>query len=225
MAPHELRLIAVVNLLTDLLLPNPDGPEPEGPWAPWLRESLSMGPFPQPWKEGPLPEPWKEGPLPDPWARAAVTAALGQLGGLTGQVDDHNDPFHGRRPRPNWFVGALMRDLTYLNPQPPPPIDSGIAFARNLAIVAMRHATEAGDEKGGSMLKHFSDDWCGTMWRPPIPKKPGDPGEPRPPRPQESLVLGAALFRATRAMEDGALRVAGEDAARKIFEQGLSSLG
>ena len=217
MPPHELRLMAVVNLLTDLLLPNPGVPEPVGPWAPWLREALLMGPYPHPWDES--------GPLPDPWRRASLTAALDSPGGLSGHVDDHNNPFPGRQPRPNWFLGALMRDLASLNPQPLPPIDLGIALARNLAGVAMRHAAAAGDEKGSGMLKRFSEDWCGTMWRPTVPTKPGSPGEPRPPRPEESLVMGAALFRTTLAMQDGALKSAGEDAARRVFEQGLFGLG
>lgn len=203
------RLVAVVNLLTDSFYPNPDDPGPAGPWGPWIREAMRELPFPQSSN--------RKGPLPDPW-RAAFAA----LAGLSGHVDDRDAPW--RRPRPNWIAEAFL-DLASLNPQPLPPVDLGIQFARSLADVAMRRAQEAGGDQGGRFLQRFADDWCGTVIRLPIPPKPGDPGEPRPPRPQESLVLGAALIRAASTSEDATLKEAAEGAGHKIFENGLSGLG
>lgn len=198
MEPNEIRMIALVNRLTDAFYPNPDDPGPVGPWGPWIREAL---------KEGPLPEPWG-------WR----VAALAELAGLAGQVDNHDNPFGGRRPRPNW---ALLSDLASLNPQPLPPVASGIGFARSLANVVDRRAREAGSEQGGNLLRRFAEDVCGNVpLFPKIPPKSGD--EPRPPRPEELVVLGAALVRAASSIEVGSLRKATEEAGRRIFEQGLS---
>lgn len=215
----EIRLVALVNRLTDAFLPSPDGPEPVGPWGRWIREALD---------EGPHPEPWKNGPVPDPWIwRAAAHAAYGHLladlAGLVRHVDDYENPSGGRRPRPNWALRALLRDLASLNPQSLPPVNSGVVFARNLAYVALRRARDAGSEQGGSLLGRFSDDWCGTLWRP-FPPKPGEPGEPRPPRPEESLVLGATLIRAAGSSEFAALREAAEGAGRRIFTHGFAGM-
>lgn len=158
-------------------------------------------------------------PGPPPYWKAA----LAEPAKLAGHVDDRNNPFDGRQPRPNWIIGALLSDLVSLNPQLLPPVDPGIGFARTLADVALRHAHEAGGEQGSSVLLRFSEDWCGTI-RISIPPKPGDPGEPRPPRPQESLVLGAALVRAASWSEDGAVKKAAEAAGHRIFGHGLSGL-
>lgn len=221
MEPNEIRLIALVNLLTDAFLPDPDDPGPVGPWGPWIRDALHG-----PWGGSAALRAvdghwWQEhhpGPPPH-WH-----AALMELAGLAGQVDDHLDPFKGRRPLPNWLLAELLRNLATLNPQPLPPVDSGVVFARNLATVALRRAHEAGGEQGGRQLLRFAEDWCGTVIRIPIPPRPGNPGEPRPPRPQESLVLGAALVRAAAAIEDATLKKATEEAGRGIFEHGFSSL-
>jgi hypothetical protein len=204
---NEIRLIALVNLLTDAFYPNPDDPGPVGPWGPWIREAL---------KELPFHRPWKEGPLPEPWRRAASTA------------DDDwwkNSPIGPHPgPHPNWLIGGLLRELVSLNPQPLPPVDGGIGFARILANVALRHAREVGGEQGGSLLLRFSEDWCGTVIQIPISPKPNDPGEPRPPRPEESLVLGAALIRAASSSEIATLKNAAEEAGHRIFKHGLSAL-
>jgi len=232
MESNAIRLIALVNLLTDAFYPNPDDPGPVGPWGPWIKEALKDGPYPEPWKDGPLPDPWgwrvaADGhwwqdyhPGPPPYWKAA----LAELAGLAGQVDNHENPFGGRTPRPNWIIGALLRDLASLNPQPLPPVDSGIGFARNLANIALRRAREAGGEQGSSLLLRFSDDWCGTVIRIPIPPKPGRPDEPRPPRPLESLVLGATLVRAASSTDVATLEKAADQAGRRIFEHGLSGL-
>lgn len=218
MEPNEIRLIALVNALADVSYPIPDDPEPVGPWGPWIRDALKEGPHPEPWSERMATRP-TEGR-----GRASYRAALlAELAGLAGQVDDHDNPFGGRRPRPNWDVGLLLRDPASLNPQPLPPLDPGIHFARALANVAFRRAQEAGEEKGGSLLRRFSEDWCGTF-RIPVPPKPGDPDDPRPPRPEESLVLGAALVRmANSGAADTLKRTAGE-AGYRIFKHGLSGL-
>lgn len=196
---NETRLIALVNRLVDVGYPDPDGPEPIGPWGPWIREALKVG------------------PLPEAWAASAAASTTDSH-----WWQDYYQP--GPPPRFNWSVAALLRDLASLNPQPLPPVDGGIGFARALAHVALRRAREARGEQQGSLLLRFAEDWCGTVIRIPIPPKPGDPGEPRPPRPEESLVLGAALVRAAGSREDAALKKAAEDAGRRIFEHGLSGL-
>lgn len=48
MEPNETRLIALVNLLADAFYPNPDDHGPVGPWGPWIREALQVGPLPDP---------------------------------------------------------------------------------------------------------------------------------------------------------------------------------
>lgn len=222
----EIRFIALVNRLTDALYPNPDDSGPVGPWGPWISEAIKEGPHPEPWgwrtaarsADGHW---WQEyHPGPPPYWKAA----LAEVANLAAQVDNHDNPFGGRRPRPNWVIGALLHDLASLNPQPLPPIASGIGFARALANVAIRRAREAGGEQGGSLLHRFSEDWCGTVIRIPFPPKPGDPGEPRPPRPEESLVLGATLVRAAGSSEVTMLKKAAEEAGHRIFEHGLSGL-
>lgn len=193
------HLPALVNRLVDGFYPNPDDPDPIGPWGPWIKEALKH-------------LPWWVGPLPDPWERGRLNA-----------TDDHwwQDYHPGPRPWSRTFA-----DLAALNPQPLPPVDTGIAVARRLATVALRHASAAGGEQGGQMLRAFVDDWCGTMWRFRVPRGPGWPvGEPRPPRPEESLVLGAALIRASGFAEFGALKKAGEEAGKRIFEHGMAGLG
>ncbi len=225
MEPNEIRMIALVNLLVDAFYPNPDDPGPVGPWGPWIREALKEGPIPEPWG-------WHLGTGRDgywwqeyhPGSPPYWKAALAELTGLAAQVDNHDNPFGGRRPRPNWVINALLHELVSLNPQPLPPVDSGIGFARSLADVALRRVREAGSEQGGSLLLRFSEDWCGTVIRIPFPPKPAGPGEPRPPRPQESLVLGAALVRSSSSIEDAALKKVAEAAGRRIFEHGLSGL-
>ncbi|MCW5808952.1 MAG: hypothetical protein KIT31_41755 [Deltaproteobacteria bacterium] len=171
--------------------------------------------YPNPEDPGPV-GPW------GPWIREASAKAA--LAGLAGHVDDRDHPFGGRWPHPNWaWIVAAMRDLASLNPQPLPPRDPGIVFARNLADVAIRRAREVGGEQGGSTLRRFAEDWCGTVSHF-LPPKPGDPGEPRPPRPEESLVLGAALVRASASIDVPALKQAAEEAGRKIFDHGLAGM-
>lgn len=218
---NDNRLIAMVNLLVDATLPRPDDPDPVGPWGPWIREALNEGPLPDPWRPAAAPDGhwWQEHhPGPPPYGTAL-------LQDLAGQVDDHANPFGGRRPRPNWVLGALLRDLASLNPQPLPPVDGGIGFAAALARTALRHARQAGGDQGGHLLRRFAEDWCGTVIRLPKRPTPGGGEEPRPPRPQESLVLGAALVRAADRADDEALKRATEDAGRKIFAKGLADLG
>lgn len=181
------QLPALVNRLVDGFYPNPDDPDPIGPWGPWIKEALHDGPFPQPWRDGPLPDPWERGRL--------------------NTTDDHWWQDYHPGPRP-WG----QREL-------------GMVMARRLATVALRRANAAGGEQGGRMLSAFVDDWCGTMWRFRVPRGPGRPlGEPRPPRPEESLVLGAALIRASGFAEFGALKKAGEAAGLRIFEHGMQGL-
>lgn len=229
---NELRMIALVNLLADSFYPDPEDPGPAGPWGPWIKEAISSGPFAQPWRYGPLPDPWLRHDLganteskwwqdyhpgPPPYWKAALADLLA----LAGQVDDHANPFGGQRPRPNWAVLALLRDIASLNPQPLPPVDSVFGFARRLATVALRRSREAGGEEGSRLLHRFADDWCGNNFRiPPLPAP--RPGEPRPPRPEESLVLGAALFRGAASSDPGALMHAAEAAGRKVFAHGIS---
>lgn len=194
------QLPLLVNRLVDAFYPDPDDPDPVGPWGPWIREALKhlRGP-------GPLPDPWEGG-----WRLAATD-------------DNHWWQDYHPGPRP-WRLH--FADLAALNPQPLPPVDGGLALARGLATVALRRATAAGGEQGGQMLRAFVDDWCGTMWRFRIPRWIGrPPGEPRPPRPEESLVLGAALIRASAFAEFAPLRKAGEEAGKKIFEHGMQGLG
>lgn len=217
---HEGQVIALVNLLGDSLVPDPDDSGPIGPWGPWIKDALRQSPVPDPWRPdaGVAGAWWHDyHPGPPPYWRTA----LEMLANAAWQVDDHNGRWG--RPRPNWFLGALLRDLASLNPQPLPPVDPGVIFARSLSSVAMQRAGQAGGEQGGRMLRRFSDDWCGTM-RIPLPKKPGDPGEPRPPRPQESLVLGAALVRAGGRSDDAALKSAAQEAGRRIFQHGFASV-
>jgi hypothetical protein len=234
MEANEIRLIALVNRLTDAFYPNPDDPGPVGPWGPWIRDALKEEPFPQPWKEGPLPEPWRRAASTedDDWWKNSpigphqgppVRAILAALAGLSGLFDNELT-VGGKRPHPNWHGGGLLGDLVSLNPQPLPPKDGGIGFARALANVALRRAREAGGEQGASLLHQFSEDWCGTVIRFPVPPKPDDPGEPRPPRPEESLVLGAALIRAASSIEVATLKHAAEEAGQRIFKYGLSGL-
>jgi hypothetical protein len=233
MEQNETRLIALVNLFADAFYPNPDDPEPIGPWGPWIREALNEGQYPHPWRRVPLPDPWstraaatttdghwwqEHHPGPPPYWKVF----LAEVAALAGQVDDHDRPFGGRRPRPNWVIAALLHDLASLDLQHLP--SSPIGFARSLANVALRHAREAGGEEGSLLLRRFSEDWCGTVIRFPSLPIPLDLDEPRPPRPEESLVLGAALIRATGSSEIGTLKQAGEDAGRRIFQHGLSGL-
>ncbi|OWQ85630.1 hypothetical protein CDN99_21325 [Roseateles aquatilis] len=226
MESNEMQLVALVNLLTDAVYPNPDDPGPIGPWGPWIRDALARGPLPDPWRARAAAQTsdghwWQEHhPGPPPYWGAVIAA----LTNLAGHVDNRENPFGGGQPRPNWAINAMLRDLASLNPQPLPPVDSGIVFARTLASVALSRAHEAGAEKGSDLLHRFSEDWCGTVILVPIPLKPGDPGAPRPPRPQESLVLGAALIRAAGSIETVGLKKAVEESGRRIFEHGLSGV-
>lgn len=209
MEPDDTRLIALVNLLANAAIgyPDPDDADPIGPWGPWIREAQAAqhrnaaGYWWQDVHPGPPPY----------WVMA----------GLAGLFDNELNP---GRPGPNWVLAALLRDLAFLNPQPLPPIDTGIAMARNLGSVVLRRAGTAGAGEGSDLLRRFAADWCGN--EPIIPKLPkkGDPGEPRPPRPEESLVLGAALVRAARTVADAALQKAADAAGRRIFQHGLSGL-
>lgn len=205
----HLPLIAVVNLIADGIIgfPDPDDVDLPGPWGPWIREVMAMGPTPWPWKSGPLPDPW----------------ALAVIGGLAGHYDDELNPFGGKGPKPSW--AALYRGLNYLNPQPLPPVDEGILFASRLASVVVRKARETGGEKGAGLLRSFASDWCGNEIPLPPIKWPIDPRGPRPPRPEESLVLGARLVRASAAVADASLRNAVADAGRKIFGHGSGAGG
>lgn len=206
MEANEIRLIALVNRLADAFYPNPDDADPVGPWGPWIKEALLDGPF---------PEPWKQGPLPDPWHGRSVAS---MVNGYWWQ-DDH--------PGPPPYWKAALRDIASfvsLNPQPLPPRYTGIAFARNLATVALRRAHDVGGEQGGSLLHSFSKDWCGNEIKIPTLSRPV-PTEPRPPRPEESLVLGAALIRAAGSSDVATVAKAGKEAGSQIFQHGFSGLG
>jgi hypothetical protein len=54
--------------------PDPDNPQPPGPWDPVIRKALSrlkdrLGPHPDPWK---VFGAWTAGPQPDPWQLVAL---------------------------------------------------------------------------------------------------------------------------------------------------------
>lgn len=238
MKSTEIQLMALVNSLVGSALPNPENPEPAGPWEKWIRAAiLKKDRDPLPWLEpGPLPDPWNlnlvsrllndywwqvDHPGPPPHWSATIAA----LSALVAPVGDTPNPFGTfGKPRPNWEIAALLSALVSLNPQPLPPAGPDIGFAKSLAVVAWQQALQAEGEQGGNLLRKFAEDWCGTMILIPVRPKIGEPGEPRPPRPQESLVLGAQLVHAARFAENAGIKEAAEEAGHMIFGHGLAAM-
>ena len=73
-------LRALRSLVSEFIsgLPDPDNPQPPGPWDPVIRKALvrlkdRLGPSPDPWRVfGPWPESGRAGPSPDPWQLVAL---------------------------------------------------------------------------------------------------------------------------------------------------------
>jgi hypothetical protein len=177
---------SVVSFVRDLLgRPDPDNPQPPGPWDPIIRAALErmirFGPLPDPWHTmGPHPDPWhfRAGPVPDPWQVA---------------FGPHPEPWHlgfGPSPQP-WSPAMLFQVIARrhpelwdlfggnplsrvgLNPQPLPP---KMVFAAALADELIGRAGAAqeladwlpsqGEERGiiivGGRVQQFIDDICGN---------------------------------------------------------------
>jgi hypothetical protein len=142
------------------------------------------------------------GPHPEPWRFSEV---------------------FGPRPEP-WRVGSgkLWND---------------VARSRSAAksLVDLTYTANAlGDEPARSFalrISEFVDDWCGTPPRLHIPLPgPGDPwpgggDEPRPISPVALTMMGADLFRASRALGDSLLGNQLADAGERLAQTGLERLG
>lgn len=217
----------LVSFVRDLFggYPNPDDPQPPGPWDPVIRVAI----------------------------RKAVNAMepLGSGKHLTG-LYPFDDYYYENPPKPNWslllriiadrhpaiwdIIGGGPLSMVALNPQPLPP---GILFAASVAGEVIKDAVARqeladifrpnGEEAGiiivGGRVGHFVDDWCGTMWKLRWPF----PG-PRPNWFKEKLtgtdlvVMGVQFENAAGQVFNTALSQAFRDAGAKFIETGLSRM-
>lgn len=239
---------SVVSFIRDLIgsYPNPEDPQPPGPWDPIIRAALEriirFGPLPDPWLAmGPHPDPWRlaAGPVPDPWQ-----AAFGP----------YPIPWHvAARPGPQpWWPALLTNIITHrhpelwdlfgggpltragLNPQPLPP---RMVFAAALADELIGQATAAaqmagwlsqeGAERGiiivGGRVLHYVDELCGNDLRLKFPRPVPPPWWPEELRGTDLITMGLR-FEVAAAAGD-ALAATLSQAGEKLVEAGMARVG
>ena len=220
----EVTRETVVSLLRELFdgRPNPDDPQPPGPWDPVIRDGIARMPN---YLTGLFRDdyPYVKPPRPN-WLPAAL---IQQVPRVLGPAPDPWLPGTGQSPE--HFYGSL--GLASLNPQPLPPSELFAAEVANALIndVLMRQelldffdGNGAHSGRARDRVSHFVDDWCGTNWalKWPFPF----------PRPNwwkeevggtELIVMGVQFIRAKNRVTDGGLKEAFTVAGTKLTETGL----
>lgn len=179
-----------LNTLASTILgayPNPDDPQPPGPWDPVIKGVLE--------RFGPSPDPWHEfaGPDPFPW-RQRFTPKLDLLRIIARKYPQVWDVIGG---------GGRLESVA-LNPQPLPPREAfvyelaGVAVDRLLLIQETADLIGGdGDRQGiivvGGRISELVDEFCGTGWPKKFPPKPPGP-DPDPRFSAIELLLVASRF-------------------------------
>jgi hypothetical protein len=138
--------------------PDPENPQPPGPWDPVIRRALtrlrdSMGPNPQPWRVfGPTPDPWRVfGPTPNPWRLAAILVAE-EVVDYASRLQDFADlTGHSESPAPS-YLSRFVDDIELCPPYwkwpfpPPQPPKRGETLFDPVDLVTM-----------GVVFEHLAD--------------------------------------------------------------------
>ena len=199
-------------------------PLPPGPWDPHIRIALeqinAFGPHPEPWNIfGPGPQPWLTRESGFVWK-----IALAHLLAVRPEINDAIGSGHS------------LIDKVALNPQPLPPrfaflvVLARTVISRAELIQEIADATsQQGEQQGiiivGGYTRQFSDDFCGTDFKPRWPF-------PGPPPPWfankldsfDLMVMATQFDHASKEAFSPVLRQSLADVTARLVESGLSRM-
>jgi hypothetical protein len=187
--------------------PNPDDPQPPGPWDPVIRTTLE--------RLGPHPEPWRD--RLDSRAEIFRTIA--------------------RRFPAVWdLLGGDRFDSVALNPQPlPPRAMFAVEFARAAVdrLVLIQETADAiangADQRGiiivGGRISQLVDDICGTTFprKFPVPPRPGPEPDPRLSG-TELILMGTYFLESSRLVANEQLGTEFAKAGERLVEEGMTRI-
>lgn len=201
--------------------PNPDDPQPPGPWDPYIRQAIEkvLGPFPEPWR---TPFESVFGPFPQPWRTRFETAneRLRYLARVKPEVWD--------------VIGNGSWEKLALNPQPLPPRWAvALEFVRVVAerLVLIQETADVinnGGDRGiivvGGKVSEMVDFVCGNSFPRKIPPSPPDP-EPDPRLTGfELVVMGVEVVSFSKSLTNEALGAEFAAAGEKLIGAGLERI-
>lgn len=187
--------------------PNPDDPQPPGPWDPVIRTALE-----------------RLGPSPDPWT-SRFESNLAAFRAIARKFPAIWDT-----------IGDGRFDSVALNPQPLPPREAfALEFARAAVdrLQLIQEVADAvasyGDREGiivvGGRISELVDEICGTNFpkKFPIPPRPGPDPDPR--LSGTELVLMGSQFLATSGIvANEQLRNEFTAAGERLVNEGLNRI-
>ena len=198
--------------------PNPDDPQPPGPWDPYIRQAIEkvFGPFPEPWR---APFESVFGPFPQPWRMRFETAneRLRNLARVKPEVWD--------------VIGSGDWEKVALNPQPLPPRWAvALEFVRVVAerLVMIQETADVinnGGDRGiivvGGKMSELVDFVCGNNFPRKIPPPSPDPRLTG----LELVLMGAEVISFSKSLANEALGAEFASVGKKLIDAGLERIG
>jgi hypothetical protein len=187
--------------------PNPDDPQPPGPWDPVIRTALE-----------------RVGPTPDPWTTrfGSNLAAFRLIAKKFPAIWD--------------VIGGGRFDSVALNPQPLPPREAfTLEFARAVVdrLLLIQETADAiasnGDRQGtivvGGRISQLVDEICGNNFpkKFPIPPRPGPDPDPRLTG-TELVLIGSHFLATSGIVANDQLRNEFTRAGERLVNEGLNRI-
>lgn len=181
--------------------PNPDDPQPPGPWDPYISQAFEkvFGPFPEPWR-------WSTE------SRRLRNLARARPAAWDGINPLESVALNPQPLPPRWAIALefVRRAAERL-----------IAIQETADVISSNNGNERGIIVVGGKISELVDFVCGTPWRRwPIPGPDPDPRLSA----TELLLAGAELVNVSQTAANEKLGGELADAGRKLIDEGLERL-